>query len=251
MRSSAIRKPGQARHSALRKRPRSRDLLTRYSKYAARRKPELIDAGSFRIGEQVGDTLHGGEFGMLVAEWRSLEQDMLRVKALLPEEQHPAYLQLVEHPIAALSNLYQLYYAVAWNRRLASAGDARANTFADLAEAAFRRDQALTDSYHRVANGKWDGMMSQTHIGYTGWQQPEIQTMPGITRIQARDAAKPLVFASDTEDRQVMENFLAIEAPHYNRAMHGKELAWQVVPHLGRTLGASRRAAAGPRAYHS
>ena len=34
-----------------------RDLVTRYSQYAARRKPELIDADSFRIGERIGDTL--------------------------------------------------------------------------------------------------------------------------------------------------------------------------------------------------
>jgi hypothetical protein len=227
--ASAIFEPAQAAAIA--------DLLTRYSQYAARRKPELIDADSFRIGEQIGNTLHGGEFGTLVAEWRSLEQDMLRVKALLPAEQHPAYLQLVEHPIAALSNLYQLYYAVAWNRRLASAGDARANAFADLAEEAFRRDQALTDSYHRVANGKWEGMMLQTHIGYTGWQQPEIQTMPEIRRIQVGGVVKPLVFASGAEDRQVM-SVSAIEAPHYNRAVDGRELTWRVIPHLGRTLGA-------------
>ena len=33
------------------------DLLTRYSQYAARRKPELIDADSFALGEGAGDVL--------------------------------------------------------------------------------------------------------------------------------------------------------------------------------------------------
>lgn len=214
------------------------DLVTRYSQYAARRKPELIDADSFRIGERIGDTLERGEFDMLVDEWQSLERDMLKVKAELPEEQRAAYLQLVEHPIAALSNLYQLYHAAAWNRRLAAAGDSRANTFADQAEAAFRRDQALTDAYHRVAGGKWDGMMSQTHIGYSNWQQPATQVMPEIKRIQAPGEAGPVVFASGAEDRKATQDVVAIEAPDYSRAVDGKGLAWQVIPHLGRTQGA-------------
>jgi len=101
-----------------------------------------------------------------------------RVKATLAPEEHDAYFQLVEHPILALSNLYHLYYALAWNRRLAAANDPRANLFADRAQAAFRRDQEITDAYHALNGGKWGGMMLQTHIGYTSWQEPRLQVMP-------------------------------------------------------------------------
>ncbi|MBM0105017.1 glycosyl hydrolase 115 family protein [Steroidobacter sp. S1-65] len=212
------------------------DLITRYSKYAARRKPEFIDASSFRLGEGVGDTLNGGEFGALVAELHDLELDMMKVKAALPKDQRAAYLQLVEHPIAALSNLYQLYYAVAWNRRLAAAGDARANAFADQALEKFHRDQALTDNYHRVNGGKWDGMMSQTHIGYTNWQSPPTQVMPEVTRIPAQSVAKPIVFASGPVHDEASD-VIAIEAPHYTRAVNGSGLEWRTIPNLGRTLG--------------
>ncbi|MCH1932330.1 hypothetical protein L9G16_19460, partial [Shewanella sp. A25] len=97
-------------------------------------------ADSFPLGEAAGDVLDGGEFGAMVAEWDALERDMLRVKAGLRPDQRDAYLQIVEHPIAAMANLYRLYYAVAWNRRLAARGDGRANLFADQAEAAFARD---------------------------------------------------------------------------------------------------------------
>ncbi len=31
----------------------------------------------------------------------------------------------------------------------------------------------MADEYnHQIADGKWDHMMDQTHIGYTYWQQP-------------------------------------------------------------------------------
>lgn len=211
------------------------DLITRYSKYVARRKPELIDADSFHLGSNMRATLDGGEFGAMVAEWSDLEREMLRVKAGLPEGQHAAYLQLVEHPIAAVSNLYQLYYAVALNRHLAQSGDARANFFADKAEALFRRDQELTRAYHLVNGGKWDGMMSQTHIGYTSWQQPDTQVMPDVKRIKTDASVKPIEFTSNvpTETADV----ISIEAPHFSRAVNGNDLTWQVIPHLGRTLG--------------
>ena len=216
------------------------NLVTRYSQYAARRKPELIDADSFRLGASTNDALEGGEFGALVAQWQTLEQEMLRVRSTLPPEQRAAYFQLVEHPIAALTNLYELYYAVAWNRRLAAAGDSRANVFADRAEAAFRRDQEITNAYHALNGGKWDGMMAQTHIGYTGWQQPERQVMPQLKRVKKRGTPKPIVFVSPSNSSAVAGegDVIAIEAPHYSRAVDGKDLAWHVVPHLGRTLGA-------------
>lgn len=215
-------------------------LVTRYSQLAARRKPELIDAGSFKLGGSAGDKLDGGEFGAMIAEWKALEVEMRTVKATLPQDQRDAYFQLVEHPILALSNLYQLYYAVAWNHRLAEANDPRANVFADRAEAAFRRDQEITDAYHALNGGKWDGMMLQTHIGYTYWQEPRQQVMPEVKRVPSNGAAPPVVFLPVSASLQIarQRDVIAIEAPHYARAVGGKGLTWQTIPHLGRTLGA-------------
>ena len=197
-------------------------LVTRYSRYAARRKPELIDADSFSPEE----------FDTFVAEWTALERDMAQVKAAVPADRYNAWLQLVEHPIAAMANLYRLHRAVAWNRRLADADDPRANAFADEAEAAFRRDGELTAAYHAANGGKWDGMMRQTHIGYTGWQQPEAQVMPAVTRVAPSSIAKPAPAATGPS------TIVGIEAPDFSRAVDGAGLRWRVVPNLGRTKGA-------------
>jgi hypothetical protein len=224
-------------------------LLTRYSQLAARRKPELIDAGSFALGRRTGPVigadepqvggiprppalLDGGEFGAMVGEWDALEAAMLKAKAQVPANGQDAFFQLVEHPITAMANLYRLYYAVAWNRELAGKADARANFFADQAEKLFRRDQELSDRYHAIAGGKWDGMMLQTHIGYTNWQQPEAQVMPDVRRVSG--AAEPIRF----DMQPLAAGSGAIEAGDYVRALGGKGLAWKVIPHLGRTRGA-------------
>src|SRR4051794_25964833 len=159
---------------------------------------------------------------------------MLRVKSALKPEQRDAYYQLVEHPIVALANLYELYYAVAWNRRLAGASDSRANVFADRAEAAFRRDQKIAEDYHLLNHGKWNGMMLQTHIGYVGWQQPDRDVMPKVKRLAPQASPKEVVFAAASAETS---NAIVIEAPHYSKAVDGKGLAWRVIPNLG-NLGA-------------
>ncbi len=207
-------------------------LVSRYSQLAARRKPELVDPTSFALGKVLPDALDGGEFGAMVAEWDALDADMQRAKRALDPAQRDAYFQLVEHPIAALGNLYRLYYAVAWNRKLAEIGDPRANAFADRAEALYRQDQALTDAYHTLNGGKWDGMMLQIHIGYTSWQQPKSQTMPAVTRVPGTGA--PIRFASP----EARADVVAIEATDFVRSNAGKTVRWHPVPHLGRTKGA-------------
>jgi hypothetical protein len=78
-------------------------------------------------------------------------------------------------------------------------------------------------------------MMAQTHIGYTGWQQPERNVMPQIQRLPTPATPTPIVFAAPTIERA---GAIAIEAPHYSRAVAGKGLTWRIIPHLGRTLGA-------------
>ena len=201
------------------------ELITTYSRLAARRKPELLDADSFPLGPSGSGALDGGEFGGIVAQWQQLERRALAVKARLPREYGDAWFQLIEHPISAFSNLYDLYYAVAWNRRLAAAGDPRANVFADRAEAAFRRDREITAAYHSLGGGKWDGMMSQVHIGYTSWNDPEVQKMPDVRRVTGSAVfAEPRV--SDEQQSA------AIEASRYSRAQDGKGLTWKRIPGL-------------------
>ncbi|HHZ23465.1 TPA: hypothetical protein HH296_13615 [Xanthomonas vasicola pv. zeae] len=214
-------------------------LMTRYSTLVARRKPELIDQDTFALGEGAPARLDGGEFGAIVAEWQALEQRMLGVKTSLPADQHDAYYQLIEYPIAAVANLYQLYYAAAWNKRLAARNDARANYFADMVETTFQRDQALTQRYHTINGGKWDGMMNQVHMSYVTWNDPTQQSMPLISRVGGDTPpdriARFIAFAPPAAQTPGM---IAIEAPMFSRVTANKGLQWTTIPALGRTQGA-------------
>ena len=215
------------------------DLVTLYSQYTARRKPELINESSFPLGGIRSDGLDGGEFGTMVAQWDTLEARMAATRTKLRPELLDAFYQLLEFPITAMANLYRLYYATAWNRLLASSNDARANYFADQVETAFRRDGELTQRYHSIGDGKWDGMMAQVHMSYVIWNDPTQQTMPSIVRVGAdtpsdQQRLQPKFVARAHTPAGV----IACEAQDFTRARNGKDLRWTIVPHLGRTAGA-------------
>lgn len=152
-------------------------LIKGYTKLNARRKPELISPDTFSL-------INYNEAERVWEEWVKLEQLADIVRTDLDERYHDAYDQLVWWPIKASSNLNHLYIAAAKNKLYAKQGRASANDWADKVEALFARDAELTDYYHtEIADGKWNHFASQTHIGYTYWQQPDQNNMPEITRI--------------------------------------------------------------------
>ena len=152
------------------------ELLDLYTKYNARRKPELLSTDTFSL-------VHYRESDRVTNDWRALAARAEALREVIPAEAKDAYLQLVWYPIEASANLNELYRAVALNRLYARQHRAATNATAKKANDFFERDAALTRFYHeKIAGGKWDHMMSQTHIGYTSWQQPDKNTMPDVER---------------------------------------------------------------------
>jgi hypothetical protein len=141
-------------------------------KYNGRIKPELLDADTYSLN-------HYKEFETVVADFKSLLVQAEFINAKLPANQKDAYYQLVLHPIQAAGNLNELYFAVAKNRMYAKQGRNTTNKLAEQVKALYQKDEDITNYYNKVmANGKWDHMMDQTHIGYTYWQQPEQNSIP-------------------------------------------------------------------------
>ncbi|MBI1685100.1 glycosyl hydrolase 115 family protein [Caulobacter hibisci] len=149
-------------------------LLDGYTRLNARRKPELIDGATFSL-------VNFREAEKVEAEWSDLERRADVLRKSLPKAQDDAFFQLVWFPIMAGANHNRLYIAVGRNRLYAEQGRAAAGVEAEKAKAAFARDAELTRQFHEdLAGGKWRHMMSQTHIGYTGWQQPETNVLPDL-----------------------------------------------------------------------
>jgi hypothetical protein len=153
-------------------------LLARYGQLASARKPELLDADSYGLAS--------GEWGAVLAAWNALDAAAQKAGGTVPHDQRDAYDELVLHRIDAMANLHRLWKAVAEQRAAARAGTAAtADFWGKAARGYFAEDAALRRRYEGLAGGKWSGMMAQTHIGYTGWQEPPRDTMPTLAPLHS------------------------------------------------------------------
>ncbi|MBX2893804.1 MAG: glycosyl hydrolase 115 family protein [Cyclobacteriaceae bacterium] len=215
-------------------------LLSLYSKYSGRVKPELLNENTYSL-----DNYH--EFERVVTEYQQLRERASRLAARLEPEKQEAFYQLVLHPIEASCNLYELYYYVALNQRAASKNDMQANAYADKAKAHYAEDSLITVAYHTRNNGKWNHMMSQTHIGYTYWQQPPVNKMPAVMYLQSGVKLNPQPQPQSRTARNLIppgskanvffekDNYVSIEANHATNMLKSQTITWQVIPNLGKT----------------
>ena len=202
-------------------------ILNLICKYNGRCTPEMLDKNTY--------SLENGEWQEVVNQYLQLEADALRQYNSLPASYHDAYRQIILFPIELMSNLHQMYFAQAQNHALYKQGNPKANVWADECERLFKRDSLICDYYnHKMAGGKWNGMMTQKHIGYTSWNDAfEKDTCPELFRVSASEA--PVI----SEHNGVVE----IEAPFFasktDAAPEGKEkegAKWVQIPFMGKSL---------------
>ena len=154
------------------------DILTKYTKYNGRRKPELLDPNTFSL-------VNYQEADQVLADWKSLVAAAEDIYQKLPGDQRNAFYELVLYPTKACAQVNDLYITTAKNRLYAGQGRASANDYAAQARALFHADADLSAYYnHALAGGRWEHMMDQTHIGYTSWQEPNRNIMPKIQEIE-------------------------------------------------------------------
>ena len=154
------------------------DVLSKYTKYNGRRKPELMGPDTFsQVDYQEADRA--------MDEWKSITNEAEDIYKKLPEDERDAFFELVLYPTKASAQVAELYMTAGKNHLYASQGRASTNDLAAQARALFQADADLSNQYnHDLAHGKWDHMMDQTHIGYTGWNQPPTNTMPKVSELE-------------------------------------------------------------------
>ena len=177
------------------------DIIAKYSKYNLWRKPEAQVPGLFNYEEM----LHLNNL------WQSLVLRCETLKEQIPVDKQDAFYQLVYYPAVASAGVAQIYNA-------ATIGDSI--TICDL----MAKDQRLTDYYNKVmANGKWDGMMLDNHIGYTKWSIPDKNYHPMTLGYKVKH---DLSASRNTKE-------YSIPAWQYKEKSDG----WIFLPDLGRSKG--------------
>lgn len=197
-------------------------ILNLICKYNGRCTPEMLNKNTY--------SLENGEWQEVVNQYLQLEADALRQYNSLPASYHDAYRQIILFPIEMMSNLHQMYFAQAQNHVLYKQGNPKANVWADECERLFKRDSLICDYYnHKMSGGKWNGMMTQKHIGYKSWNDDfEKDTCPELFRVTSKDG----VIIS--ENNGVVE----IEAPYYSSKTDAAEAKWTEIPFMGKSVSA-------------
>jgi hypothetical protein len=216
------------------------EIISKYTKYNGRRKPELLDANTY--------SLHNyDEAERVTKDWNDLLMKAENINADLPVEYRDAYFELVLHPVKACANLQNMYTNVALNKEAYGYKWAVANDYADKVKQFYREDSVISAEYNSIAGGKWNHMMDQTHIGYTYWQQPNRQRMPEVKYVPKDSVvAKPNAGFPDV-GRTIIpaglkgnifyeeEGYVSVDANHYTKAINANGITWKVLPDLGKT----------------
>jgi hypothetical protein len=157
-------------------------ILTQYTKYNGRRKPELLSPDTYSL-------LNYQEADKIVSDYNRLALQAESISRELPAEARDAYFELVLYPVLACANLNELYVTAAKNKLYVAQGRAAANDLALRVRTLFDKDSLLALQYNKeTAAGKWNHMMDQTHIGYTYWQEPRYNNMPAISTLDLTSA---------------------------------------------------------------
>lgn len=152
------------------------DLVAAYTKYNGRRKPELLAPTTFSLE-------HYQEASRVEHDWNDLAARAERLNAQLPANARDAYFQLVLYPVKACAIVNELLIAAGRNELYARQGRPSANAWAERTKALFAADAALSAEYNHRNHGRWDHMMDQTHLGYTGWHDPKENQLPPLAAV--------------------------------------------------------------------
>jgi hypothetical protein len=161
------------------------DILSQYTKYNGRRKPELVDAATYSV-------VNYDEGQRVVDDYEAVAKKAEDLSNQLPEACRDAFYELVLFPAKSCAQLNAMYLAAARNALYARQGRASANDMAAQTASLFEAETNLFASYnHSLAGGKWDHFMDQSVIGYRSWADPRQNNMGAIRlrRVEVPDAA--------------------------------------------------------------
>jgi len=149
-------------------------LLSSYTRYNGRRKPELLSPSTYSLTDY-------NEAETVVEDYKYLVRKAEEINERLSPDLRDAFYQLVLFPVKASAMVNELYVAAGKNALYARQGRAATNDMADTVEALFKADTAMMGYYNRTfAGGKWNHFMDQTHLGYFSWFDPPANSLRAI-----------------------------------------------------------------------
>jgi hypothetical protein len=151
------------------------EIMSRYTKYNGRRKPELLSPSTYSL-------VNYNEAEKVVDDFKTITVKAEEIFNKLPSEKRDAFYQLILFPTKASAIVNELYLSAARNDLYFKQGRASTNEWSDQVQKLFRADTSLMGYYNRLfAGGKWNHFMDQSHLGYTSWADPPFNSLRALS----------------------------------------------------------------------
>jgi hypothetical protein len=161
------------------------DIVSKYTKYNGRRKPELLSPYTYSL-------INYNEAEKVAADFKVITARSEDIFKKLPVEKRDAYYQLVLFPVKASAIVNELYLAAGKNDLYSRQGRASTNDIAEQVRILFQADTSLMGYFNRTfANGRWNHFMDQSHLGYTSWADPPSNSLRAIKLKQVEVLPEP------------------------------------------------------------
>ncbi len=178
------------------------DILYKYYQLGQQRKPEH----TVRMGIGFSYINDGDEAQRRVDSYKELDDRALAVYHSLPEMYRDAFYQLVLYPVRCAGLVNEKILQAGRSRFYAQQGRVIANDLAKEAKYAYDQVEAETEYYNkRLADGKWDGMISSHPRDRQAFRMPDVgsvkpvngASMGVVLEGQSRDLAAADIVAGE------------------------------------------------------
>jgi hypothetical protein len=186
------------------------EITDTYRKFTGRKKSEDVQPETYSL-------LNYKEAETVLAEFEAITARAEQIYDLLPDYKKDAFYQLVLYPTRGSKNVVKVNIYAGLNNLYAKQGRISANLYADLAEQVFRDEAQDTNYYNNaLAGGKWRGIMSNAHIGQTGWETPERNIMPAVRRIPVNPGSEMGIAVEGTRSAYTESGTVITRLPRFN-----------------------------------
>ncbi|KAL4791925.1 hypothetical protein BDV19DRAFT_392699 [Aspergillus venezuelensis] len=163
------------------------EILNVYGRLIVRRKYETLTMDPFAYSK-----LHYDEALRVMEEWRELAKLAQDTYDSLDNSVKPSFFQLVLHPVLAGGTVVELYIINNLGFLYKSQLRTSTNALAGQVRQSFARDAELTSQYNGLFNSRWNHIIDDAHIGYSGRNPPSSNVMP------------PLAYVADNSDVDIL-----------------------------------------------
>ncbi len=192
------------------------DIISKYTKYNGRRKPEMLAPDTYSL-------VNYQEAETVVADFNAIAAKAEALYDKLPTDRRDAFYELVLFPTKASALVNELYLAAGKNELYARQGRASANEYAEKTRQLFKANTNLMAYFNQTfAGGKWDHFMDQPYLGYTGWNEPPQNSLRAIrlAEVDVSDAAAMGVTVEGSETSATNGEILLPQFDSFNQQKH-------------------------------